>query len=235
MTTNDLADGILWYAAFLFSTTLHEASHGLAALRLGDRTAYEAGQVTLDPLPHIRREPVGTVVVPILSFLAGGWMIGWASVPYNFRWALDYPRRAAWMSIAGPAANLFLVLLSAIVIRVGIMAGLFFPPDTIDATHIVAATQAGALATAASFLNVLFSLNLLLLLFNLLPVPPLDGSGAIPFFLREERARRYLAFIRRSSFSLIGILVAWKLFDYLYGPLHLIAVNALYLSVAHYE
>lgn len=235
MTTDDLANGLLWYAAFLFSTTLHEASHGLAALRLGDRTAYDAGQVTLDPLPHIRREPVGTVVVPILSYLAGGWMIGWASAPYNFRWAMEYPRRAAWMSIAGPAANLFLVLLSALLIRAGMLAGFFVPPDAIDAAHVVEATQPGTLATAAAFLNVLFSLNLLLLLFNLLPIPPLDGSGAVPLVLGEERARRYLVFIRRSSFSFIGLLLAWKLFAYLYGPLHLLAVNALYLAAAHYE
>jgi Zn-dependent protease len=234
MEMNQLADGVLWYAAFLFSTTLHEASHGLAALKLGDRTAYDAGQVTLDPLPHIRREPVGTVVVPLLSFLAGGWMIGWASVPYNFQWAMDHPRRAAWMSIAGPAANLLLVLLSAVVIRVGMMAGVFFPPDSIDATHVVAA-ESGTPVIVASFLNVLFSLNLLLLLFNLLPIPPLDGSGVVPMFLGEQRARRYLLFIRRSAFSLVGIFLAWKLFDYVYGPLHLIAVNALYFPAAHYE
>lgn len=64
-----LTEGLLWYIAFLVSTTFHEAAHAFAALRLGDRTAYEGGQVTLDPIPHIRREPVGTIVVPLLSFL----------------------------------------------------------------------------------------------------------------------------------------------------------------------
>jgi hypothetical protein len=68
-------NGIQWYLVFLFSTTLHEASHAFAAMKLGDSTAYEGGQVTLDPLPHIRREPIGTVVVPIISFILGGWMM----------------------------------------------------------------------------------------------------------------------------------------------------------------
>src|SRR6266852_7405402 len=112
--TNHLVDGILWYVVFLFSTTLHEASHALTAFRLGDRTAYEGGQVTLDPIPHMKREPIGTIVVPIISYAVGGWMIGWASVPYNFQWALTYPKRAAKMALAGPAANLLLVVLSAV-------------------------------------------------------------------------------------------------------------------------
>ena len=123
------AEGLLWYVAFLFSTTLHEASHAFAAFRLGDRTAYEGGQLTLDPIPHIRREPFGTVVVPILSFLLGGWMIGWASVPYDPQWAYDNPRSAAKMSAAGPAANLLLALIAALVIRLGILRESFFPPS----------------------------------------------------------------------------------------------------------
>ena len=69
---NLISLGLVWYVAFLFSLTVHEAAHALVALKLGDPTAYEGGQVTLNPLPHIKREPFGTVVVPLLSFgLAG--------------------------------------------------------------------------------------------------------------------------------------------------------------------
>jgi Zn-dependent protease len=139
------------------------------------------------------------------------------------------------MSIAGPAANLVLVLLSVLAIRLGMTFGVFVPPDTIDATRVVAATATGTYTTIAAFLNVLFSLNLLLFLFNLLPIPPLDGSGMIPLLLSEESGRRYLGFIRRAAFSFIGIMVAWKLFDVIYGPLHLACVNLLYFSVASYQ
>src|SRR5688572_31775898 len=118
-STNTLAELAIWYLVFVFSTTCHEAAHAWAAHRGGDPTAYADGHVSLDPLPHIRRSPMGMVVIPIISFLMGGWMIGWASVPLNPEWARQYPRRAALMSLAGPAANLTLAL-----VAFGIMRGL---------------------------------------------------------------------------------------------------------------
>ena len=232
---NHLLDGLLWYVAFLFSTTLHEASHALAAYKLGDRTAYEGGQLTLDPLPHIRREPVGTVIVPIISFLVGGWMIGWASVPYDPQWAYQYPKRSAKMALAGPTANLLLAVLAALAIRIGMMLNVFFPPDSIDYTHVIATNEVGALSTVVAFINVFFSLNLLLFIFNLLPVPPLDGSGIVPLFLTEERSRKYLAIARKPAFSIIGLLLAWKFFDFIYSPMHLAFINLLFYPEAHYH
>ncbi len=230
-----LVDGILWYVAFLFSTTLHEASHAFAAYKLGDNTAYEGGQVTIDPIPHLKREPIGMIAVPIISFILGGWMIGWASVPYDPEWAYNNPKSSAKMSAAGPAANLVLALFAALVIRIGMSYGVFFPPDSIDYTHVIESTQGGFFTTAASFINVFFSLNLLLFIFNLLPIPPLDGSGIVPFFLSDERAQRYLNFIHNQSFSFIGIIVAWNLFDYIYDPLHLAFINILFFPDAHYH
>ena len=105
-----LVEGLTWFVVFIFSTTLHEAGHALAAWKLGDSTAYEGGQVSLNPLPHIRREPVGMVLVPLISFAMSHWMMGWASAPYDPLWAHRYPKRAALMAAAGPAANLLLVL-----------------------------------------------------------------------------------------------------------------------------
>src|ERR1700679_4089938 len=115
----DLVEGAMWFGAFLLSTTCHEASHAWVAFRLGDDTAMKGGQVTLNPVPHIRREPVGMVVVPIISWFAGGWIIGWASAPYSVEWARQHPRRAALMALAGPATNLALALAAALLIRVG--------------------------------------------------------------------------------------------------------------------
>ena len=121
----DLAAGLAYYVAFLFSTTLHEASHAWAALRGGDPTAYHGGQVSLDPWPHIRREPIGMVLLPLLSVFASGWPIGFASAPFDPSWAMRYPRRAAWMALAGPAANFSLVLLAAAGILFGLHTGVF--------------------------------------------------------------------------------------------------------------
>src|SRR6059036_4027533 len=110
MDERALVNGLLWFIAFLFSTTVHEAMHAFVAYRGGDRTAYLGGQVSLSPLPHIRREPIGMLVVPLLTSLTQGWAMGWASAPYDPFWADRYPRRAAWMAAAGPAGNLCIAL-----------------------------------------------------------------------------------------------------------------------------
>jgi Zn-dependent protease len=225
---HNISEGFLWYLAFLFSVVVHEASHAFTAMKLGDKTAYEGGQVTLDPFPHIKREPIGTVVVPILSFLAGGWMIGWASAPYDPVWARNYPQRSALMSLAGPLANLALVVVAGLAIRLGMATDLFYAPDNINFSHVVAAHSEGTMAGLATLLSILFTLNLLLFTFNLMPVPPLDGSGIIPFILSKDRAVAYMDFLHSSQLSFIGLLVAWKAFDYVFDPVHLLFINMLY-------
>jgi Zn-dependent protease len=223
-----LALGVIWYFAFLFSVVFHEAAHALAALKLGDSTAYEGGQVTMNPVPHVRREPFGTIAVPILSFIMGGWMIGWASAPYNPHWALRYPKRSALMALAGPSANLIIVIVMFVFIRVGIGLNVFSSPATATVSHVTAATSAGVFAALAKFFSILFSLNLILFIFNLLPLPPLDGSGIIPLALDDDMARKYLDFIRNPAFMIIGLLAAWRLFDAVFDPIFTLALNLLY-------
>ncbi len=228
MDTDTLKIGIAWYVVFIFSTCLHEASHALAALMLGDRTAYEGGQVTLDPRPHIRREPFGTIIAPLVSFFLMGWMIGWASAPYDPRWAIRFPRRAALMALAGPASNLLLVVLAGLAIHIGLQTELFFKPsDGISLTRI-ALGDSGLTRGLAMLLSILFSLNLVLFLFNLLPLPPLDGSAALPLVLPAGAARRYLEVMREPMFSILGIVVAWRLFGYVLWPVFVWAVGVLY-------
>ncbi len=224
----NIADGILWYVIFLLSTVFHEAAHALTAYKMGDDTAHKVGQVSLNPIPHIKREPFGTVIVPLLSFAAGGWMIGWASTPYNPQWAHDYPKKAAAMAAAGPISNFILVILSAIVIHIGISAGFFIQPDTITISGIVAGAGAGYLEILAKIVSVMFSLNLILFVFNLLPFPPLDGSAIPPMYLSEEAGRKYTNFIRKPAFALIGLFVAWNLFGLIYFKVQLIVINLLY-------
>jgi Zn-dependent protease len=228
-----LAEGLLWYTVFIFSTTCHEAAHAFAALKLGDKTAYEGGQVTLDPLPHIRREPIGTVVVPILSFLMGGWMFGWASAPYDPYWALNYPKRAAKMALAGPLANLTIVISTGVCIRIGMLAGVFYAPDSITFSHVTGA-ESGIFSAIAALLSIAFSLNLILFVFNLLPLPPLDGSGAVPLFLHERTARSYMEFIHNPSFMFLGLFVAWRVFDVIFDPVHLLSIRLLYPGMGYH-
>ncbi len=229
----NLIEGFAWYFVFLFSVTLHEAGHAWAAMRGGDLTAYEGGQVSIDPLPHIQREPFGMVVLPIISVLISGWPFGYASAPYNPEWALAYPRRAAWMSLAGPAANLSLVVAAALVIHIGMAFGYFEYPQSVGFTSVVASTQVGLPESVALFVGMFFTMNLLLFVLNMIPVPPLDGSGALPLLLSESAAARYQAMLMGSPLGIFGIIIAWQIFDMVFSPVFLVAINILYPSVSY--
>lgn len=234
MTSPDIGEGLVFYVVFLFSTTLHEAAHAWAAKRGGDLTAYHGGQVSLDPIPHVRREPFGMVVLPLLTVLLTGWPLGFASAPYDPEWARRYPRRAAWMALAGPASNLLLVLVAAVLLRVGVAAGVLYAPDSIHFGAIAASDAGGMWAALATLLGIFFSLNLVLAAFNLLPLPPLDGSGAVPLFLSPESTRRYQDVLwGNPALGFIGIFIAWKLFDVIFDPLFTSAVNLLYPGVTY--
>lgn len=218
-----IALGAIWYVAFLFSTTLHEAAHAWAALRMGDPTAYHGGQVSLNPIPHVRREPFGMVLVPILVFAFSGWMLGWASAPYDPVWADRHPRRAGLMALAGPAANLFLLVVSSVAIVAGLSSGLLAPGPADDLAALVRSAAPGAgpvsgLDAGAAFLSILFVLNLILFLFNLLPLPPMDGSGALPLVMSDRLAIAYRQALRHPAIALAGLLLAWRVFPYLFGP-----------------
>ena len=229
----DLADGIKWYLVFLLSTSCHEAAHAWSAHRLGDDTAYRGGQVTLNPWPHMRREPFGMVLVPLLSYFMGGWMIGWASAPYDPEWALRYPKRSALMALAGPAANLILVFCAALLMRVGFEWGFFHHSASGDFLHMVdgSGESEGFSAFCAKLLSLCFSLNLLLTAFNLLPVPPLDGSSIPLFFLSGAAAEKYWLTVRTPMFSLIGLVVGWRVFGAIYPTIFASTSKLLYLTM----
>jgi Zn-dependent protease len=231
----DLVTGIICYIVFVYSTVCHEAGHAWTAQKLGDDTAYLGGQVSLDPTPHIRREPFGMVIVPILSFLLGGGLFGWASVPIDPAWAQRHPRRAAWMSLAGPAANLALVLGAALLIRVGVEWHVFTSPDSANRFHVTEALNGKGWEFAALFLSIVFSLNLLLFVFNLIPVPPLDGSSAIMLFMGENLASKYQEFLANGAFRIFGIFIAWQVIQQIYGPIFFTALGLLYPGVNYYS
>jgi len=220
--------GFIWYVVFLFSTTCHESAHALAAKIGGDPTAFHGGQVTLNPLPHIRREPFGMVVVPIVSYIFAHWMIGWASAPYDPYWQQRHPRRAAWMALAGPAANLTLMLLAAAGIRIGIAMGVFHAPDSAGFTHVTAPMASGGAAFAATALSILFVLNLLLGTFNLLPVPPLDGNNGVTLLMSEQAGLRFIDWTRNSGFGMLGMILAWLVYDRIFPYIFRAALGVLY-------
>jgi Zn-dependent protease len=231
----ELALGLLWYVIFIVSLTSHEAAHALAALRLGDPTAHNAGLVTLDPVAHVRRSPFGMVIVPIASFFLGGWMMGWASTPYSPYWARDHRKEAALMALAGPAANLALILVAAILIRGGMLIGWFEAPESVETLEQITAARIPGIANGAAIVvSVLLSLNLILLVFNLLPLPPLDGSEIVTLFLHDSSAQHYRAIMAQPATQMVGLIVAWNLVGFLLDPAQLIALNLLYPGAGYH-
>jgi Zn-dependent protease len=228
MTTIPIAEMLTWYLAFVASTTVHEACHAWVAKLGGDDTASRGGQASLDPNPHMRREPIGMVVLPIISLFLMGWPFGYASAPYDPHWALRYPRRAALMALAGPLGNLALMGVAILAIRIGITAGVFVAPDSAWLTTVAASAAPGIWSGIAALLSVFVSLNLILAVLNLLPLPPLDGSSVVTLLMSEKVAEKWSRHVTSGSFGFFGIFIAWHLFDPLFPPLFLAVVNLIY-------
>ena len=158
----------------LFAITLHEAAHGYAARHFGDMTAYAAGRISLNPLRHI--DPVGTILLPLLTLFVGGILFGWAKpVPVNFS-ALRNPKKdMLWVALAGPAANLVMALFWGAMMRVALMF-----PASYFAEPLIGMAEFGV------------TINAILMVLNLLPLPPLDG-GRIAISLLPHRQAYQLA------------------------------------------
>jgi len=228
MSPDFLVLGVIWYIVFLFSTTCHEGAHALSAKLGGDPTASLGGQVSLNPLPHIRREPMGTVVIPIITYLMFHWMMGWASAPFDPNWQRRHPHRAAWMALAGPAANFTLMLAAGIGIRVGMRFGYFHIPESAGMAHITQASAPGVAEFFATILSITFVLNLVLGTFNLLPIPPLDGGTGVGLLMSENMAVRFYDWTRSQGVGLLFLVVAWYAYDKIFGFIFTVALNALY-------
>jgi Zn-dependent protease len=165
----------VWILPLLIAITFHEAAHGFVAHRLGDNTAWEQGRVTFNPLKHI--DPFGTVVLPAILLLSHSpFLFGYAKpVPVNFR-ALRHPRiDMVWVALAGPATNIALALVAAL------------------AFHTVGYLPADAAQWLADNLKNAIVINVILAIFNMLPIPPLDGGrvavGLLPRVLAAPLAR----------------------------------------------
>jgi Zn-dependent protease len=172
------------------------------------------------------------VIVPILSFvlLGGNWMVGWASAPYDPVWAARHPRKAALMALAGPIANLLLVVVAMLGMRIGLATG-YLEPEISSFSAVVGASTAVGSNGTATVLSILFTLNLVLFVFNLLPLPPLDGSAVIQLFLPERLARGWQELLQNPMWSLVGIVAAWRVFGPLFAPIHAFALGLLYTGV----
>jgi Zn-dependent protease len=183
---------IIAIAILIISVIIHEVSHGYAAYMMGDRTAAYAGRLTLNPLKHL--DPIGSIIVPAVSYLLGGFIIGWAKpVPYN---PYNFNKKRfgeIWVALAGPLSNILLAVIFGVCIRVGIAFSL----------------------VSASFVSVASTvvlINLVLAIFNLVPIPPLDGSKLVfALFPNQYSKLRFVLERYGIVFVFLFIFVLWPL------------------------
>lgn len=182
----------VWVLPVLFAITVHETAHGWMALRLGDPTAMMLGRLTLNPIKHI--DPVGTILVPgLMLLLPGNFLFGWAK-PVPITWAnLKQPKRdMAIVALAGPGSNLLMAIFWALVIRLGFL----FNPSTSEAAIYLIYT-----GVAGIFINTI------LMVLNLLPLPPLDGGRILTGLLPGPLSYRFGRIEPYGFIILIALLV----------------------------
>ncbi len=193
----------------LFAITLHEAAHGYVARHFGDMTAYQQGRISLNPLRHI--DPIGTVLFPLLTLWLGGILFGWAKpVPVNFG-ALRRPKKdMLWVAIAGPAVNFFMALGWAFLYK---MTWLF--PDNYFAEPLLGMAEWG------------IRINVILMVLNLLPLPPLDGGRVAVSLLPHRQAYQLARTEPYGMFILIFLVISGIL-----GLILLPLVNLVYKLIS---
>lgn len=193
----------IWVLPVLFAITLHEVAHGWVASKLGDKTALMLGRITLNPIKHI--DLIGTIVVPLICLVAGNFVFGWAKpVPVDWR-NLRNPRRdAALVAIAGPVSNLLMAIFWAFMAKVGFW---IVQSGVSNGVFLVYMGIAG------------ISINLLLMILNLFPLPPLDGSRVVSSLLSPQLARSYDTLEPYGFFILLALLLTGILQMLLSPPL----------------
>ena len=194
----------IWALPVLFAITVHEVAHGWVAKKLGDPTAMMMGRLTLNPLKHI--DPIGTVLVPLALVLMGGFIFGWAK-PVPVTWAnLRNPKRdMALVALAGPLANLVMAFGWALIMKVGFMLGDDF---SLLAWPLIYMGGAG------------IAINGVLMLLNLLPVPPLDGGRVMAGLLPGPWAWKLSRIEPYGLMIMVGLMVTGMLGKILGPPLH---------------
>ncbi|MEQ1766866.1 MAG: site-2 protease family protein, partial [Methylotenera sp.] len=174
---------IIYAPPVIFAITVHEAAHGYAAKYFGDMTAFNAGRITLNPIKHI--DLFGTILLPAITILLGGILFGWAKpVPVDFRRLRNPKKDMLWVAAAGPASNFVMAIFWALLIKFSVGA-----PEAI-AYPLVMMAKAGVM------------INIVLMVLNLLPLPPLDG-GRIAVSLLPMNLARPFAQIERFGFIIL--------------------------------
>jgi Zn-dependent protease len=191
---------LIWTVPVLFAVTVHETAHGFVANIFGDKTALLLGRLTLNPIKHI--DIIGTIIVPLFCLILGGFVFGWAKpVPINPRNLRNPKRDMAFVAFAGPFSNLLMALIWALIAKMGIILAGNFSFTAI----LIKVCEAG------------IYINLVLMILNLIPIPPLDGSRVVSSILPTNLATIYDR-IEPYGFIILIILLVTNVLSKILGP-----------------
>lgn len=209
-------DILLWFIVFLFSLSCHESAHAWTSEKFGDYTGRYQGRITLNPIPHI--DLYGTIIFPLVGMISGAMLFGWAKpVQTNPLLWRDKKKANIMVSMAGPASNFILAIIAFIIIKVLLISQVVepgsFPFDIVRPTF----GQAGVMIPIAKLLSILLELNVVLGVFNLIPIPPLDGSHVLESLLPYEIAQAYAAIRPYGVFLLLALMLT-PVLGYIIGP-----------------
>lgn len=222
----DIGQFILYMVALVFSLSLHEAGHAWMSSRFGDDLARAQGRVSLNPVVHV--DPIGTLLFPAIAFFTGAPLLGWARpTPVNpLRWR---DKRVAnfWVSIAGVLGNLIIAIVAGVLIRILLATGTLF----LEGHTLLVATESDIVLGGVNLLQIFFRLNIGLFVFNLLPIPPLDGSKILSSILPQS-FESALESLEQFGFILLFIAVFTGVFRGIFNVVMPLAENILFLGAS---
>ncbi|HEY1404013.1 MAG TPA: site-2 protease family protein [Pyrinomonadaceae bacterium] len=220
---------ILYMVALIFSLSVHEAMHAWMSNRFGDDLAYHQGRVSLSPVTHV--DPIGTLLFPAIAFFTGAPLLGWARpTPVNpLRWR-EKRKANFWVSIAGILGNLTIAIVVGIIIRTLYHAGQVMP-HPLAYSIIPVDPNSSTMEAVAALLRVFFVTNVGLAVFNLFPIPPLDGSKVLASVLPESFSSSIEA-IEQYGFILLIVALITGVFGAVFRIVMPLAWNILFVGVA---
>ena len=208
---------IVYIVVLVFSVIIHEISHAVSALWRGDDTAQKLGRITLNPIPHL--DLIGSIILPAVMLLTGSsFLFAWAKpVPINFLRLKNQKTDIPLVSLAGPLSNILLALISALIISIIIKTAILFP-------NLIPPASAAVI----EFLDIMIRVNIILAVINLMPIPPLDGSKILTFFMPRELALKIIYLNPQICFIVLIVFLMTGILGRLIAPVIMVFQSLIY-------